>query len=249
MSLRNYIDAIRFFINRTVDYDAVHFGGQHTLRACLFKLLNDYQIDTVIDVGANQGQFGLSIRSLGFRGKIYSFEPVQGAFDKLSEVASPDQDWHVFNYALGAESGEALINVSGFSSLSSLLDLNAYALNRWTSSEVTHKENIEIKTLDDCVAQGVFDAQRRLFLKMDTQGFDLEVFKGASSVIKNVSGMLSELSLIPFYEGMPGYAESLAIYEGHGFKVSGFYPITRNKDLSLNEVDCVLVNPLQFISL
>ncbi len=77
---------------------------------------------------------------------------------------------------------------------------------------------------------------------MDTQGFDLEVFRGAQTVLPNVSCMLSELSLIPIYEGMPSYTESLAEYEKSGFGVSGFYPITRNKNLTLNEVDCVLVN-------
>ena len=53
--------------------------------------------------------------------------------------------------------------------------------------------------------------------------------------------MLSELSLIPLYEGMPSYLESLACYNGAGFLASGFYPITRQPNLALNEVDCMLV--------
>ena len=54
--------------------------------------------------------------------------------------------------------------------------------------------------------------------------------------------MLSELSLIPIYSGMPHYLEALSVYESKGFSVSGFYPITRNRALALNEVDCMLVN-------
>jgi len=100
--------------------------------------------------------------------------------------------------------------------------------------------------LDECVSEGVIDCNDRLLLKMDTQGYDLEVFRGAQSLLPNVSCILSELSLIPIYEGMPSYLDALAEFEGHGFCVSGFYPITRNENLTLNEVDCVLVKPSKF---
>ena len=246
MALRKQIDIIRFFINRQTDYDVVHFSGQHTLRSHLVSILDEYQIESIIDVGANEGQFALSMRSLGFRGKIYSFEPVDAAYEKLKRVSASDNSWFVFDFALGAESGEALINVSDFSSFSSILDVNKYALDRWKDSEVTHQQGIVVRTLDECASEGVIDRSDRLLLKMDTQGYDLEVFRGAQSVLSNVSCVLSELSLIPIYEGMPSYSEALSVFEGHGFSVSGFYPITRNKNLTLNEVDCVLVNTSKF---
>jgi len=248
MDVRRYVDLLRFLVNRSTGYDVVHFGGQHTLRSHLVKLFHEYQIDTILDVGANEGQFGLFVRTLGFRGRLYSFEPVDAAFEKLSSASASDEKWSVFNFALGGEPGEALINVSGFSSFSSILDVNDYALERWTDSEVTHQQKIEIRTLDECAAGGLIDCDSRSFLKMDTQGFDLEVFRGAQTVLPNVSCMLSELSLIPIYEGMPSYSESLAEYEKSGFSVSGFYPITRNKNLTLNEVDCVLVNASKYIN-
>ena len=247
MVIRKLIDTIRFYINRTIDYDIVHFSGQHTLRSHLVSTLNKYQIDSIIDVGANEGQFALSMRNLGFRGRIYSFEPVDAAFEKLISVSSLDDDWNAFNFALGAEPGDALINVSNFSSFSSILDVNEYALDRWEDSEVTHQQEISIRTLDNCASEGLVDCDSRLLLKMDTQGYDLEVFKGALSVLPNVSCVLSELSLIPIYENMPSYSDSLTEYESHGFHVSGFYPITRNKNLTLNEVDCVLVNTSKLV--
>ena len=247
MSIRNHVDLVRSFINRTIGFDVVRVAGQHTLRSHLATLIDEYQIESIVDVGANEGQFALSMRSLGFRGKIYSFEPVEAAFEKLKQASATDDKWHVFDFALGAASGEALINVSGFSSFSSILDVNKYALERWKDSEVSHQQEIAIRTLDECASDGTVDCDGRLFLKMDTQGYDLEVFKGALSVLLGVSCILSELSLIPIYEDMPSYAESLAEYESHGFRVSGFYPITRNKNLTLNEVDCVLVNTSKLV--
>ena len=77
---------------------------------------------------------------------------------------------------------------------------------------------------------------------MDTQGYDLEVFKGATQSLSRVQAVLSEISLIAVYNDMPNYKQSLSTFEAAGFSVSGLYPITRNIDLSLNEVDCVLVN-------
>jgi len=224
----------------------VHFAGQHTLRSHLVRILDEYRVESIIDVGANEGQFALSMRTLGFRGKIYSFEPVDAAYEKLKRASASDNSWFVFDFALGAEPAEALINVSDFSSFSSILDVNDYARERWADSKVTHQQKITIKTLDECASEGLFDSNSRLLLKMDTQGYDLEVFRGAQSVLPNVSCMLSELSLIPIYEGMPSYSDALAEFESYGFRASGFYPITRNENLTLNEVDCVLVNSSRF---
>jgi FkbM family methyltransferase len=239
---KKYIDRVRFALNQRSGYDIVRFSGQHTLRSHLAKLIEAYQIDAIIDVGANEGQFGSLVRSLGFKGYIYSFEPVSDAFNKLSSAAEEDNKWQAFNYALGAQTGETFINVSKASFFSSILDANAYAIGRWSNIETMHKQKISIKTLDECASQGLFNHNKRLFLKMDTQGYDLEVFKGARAILPHVRCMLSELSLIHIYEGMPGFAESLTAFQATGFHVSGLYPTTRNKDLTLNEVDCVLVN-------
>lgn len=244
--MNKVINDVRHFVNQKIGYDVVHFSGQHNLRAHLCKVIDTYQIDKIIDVGANEGQFGEFLRSIGFKGGIYSFEPVAAAFEKLSTVSSSDKNWFVYNFALGATSGETFINVSKYTSFSSILSPSDYALGRWSNSHVDHQEKIAIKTLDECCAEGLISESDSVFLKMDTQGYDLEVFKGAHSMLSQVRGILSELSLIAVYDGMPNYMQSLSTFEAAGFAVSGFYPITRNKDLSLNEVDCVLVNTSKF---
>lgn len=241
LNLRSLIDVVRYQTNRRLNIDVVWASGQHTLRTHIYKVIEDYAIDAIIDVGANEGHFGSLIRSFGFRGEIYSFEPVAEAFDKLSLLAAKDAKWIVYDFALGAEAGESLINVSKFSQFSSMLSANEYG-NSWENMEVGYQQKIKIKTLDECFSEGLIPGQRRFLLKMDTQGYDLKVFKGASKSLASVCCILSELSLIPIYHGMPHYLESLSAYESKGFSVSGFYPITRNPNLALNEVDCMLVN-------
>jgi hypothetical protein len=85
----------------------------------------------------------------------------------------------------------------------------------------------------------------RVYLKMDTQGCDLEVFDGARGCIELVWGLQSELSALPLYEGMPDYATSLQRYRSCGFEVSGFFPVFRDKETHLlGEFDCVMIRPI-----
>jgi FkbM family methyltransferase len=240
------IDKLRYLVNSTIGYDLVRFEGQHNLRSHLTKVINAYKINVIIDVGANEGQFGLFLRSIGFKGVICSFEPVAAPFAILSSVSETDDLWFSYNFALGAKSEEAQINVSKHTTFSSLLKPNEYALGHWPNSHIDHTEKVIVKTLDEWSLEGLISDKDSIFLKMDTQGFDLEVFLGAKNTLKSVCGILSELSLIAVYEGMPNYTQSLSTFERAGFSVSGFYPITRNKNLSLNEVDCVLVNEAKF---
>jgi hypothetical protein len=69
-------------------------------------------VKVVYDVGANVGQFGMGLRQRGYRGKIFSFEPVKSAFDALKSVAATDGSWNVLQCAIGSETGEVWVNVS-----------------------------------------------------------------------------------------------------------------------------------------
>jgi hypothetical protein len=80
-----------------------------------------------------------------------------------------------------------------------------------------------------------------VFLKMDTQGFDLQVFAGAKRSLPKVLALQSEISIQPIYEGVPEYLEALEVYTKAGFVISGLYPVSRDKDtLALIELDCVM---------
>jgi hypothetical protein len=83
----------------------------------------------------------------------------------------------------------------------------------------------------------------RLFLKMDTQGFDLEAFRGLGDRTSDIVAMQSEVALLPIYEGMPRMPEAVATYEAAGFEISGLYAVNREKDGRVIEYDCVMVRP------
>jgi FkbM family methyltransferase len=85
--------------------------------------MRKYKIDTLLDIGANAGQYASSMRELGYAHKIISFEPLSSAYGKLKRKAKGDDNWFVNNHALGDKDGKAVINVSGNSVSSSILDL------------------------------------------------------------------------------------------------------------------------------
>lgn len=229
-------------LSQALGYELIREKKHPSLRAHLKNVFAHCRIDVVLDVGANLGQFATLIRSAGFSGHIYSFEPVTASFERLAETARGDARWQVFKSGLGERQAQLAINLSRSSDLNSLLNASDYGRAHYPKIEARTQEIIEIDTLDHFLAGSGIPEDARIFLKMDTQGYDLKVFEGATASLPRIRALLSELSLIPIYENAPHYLEALARYERAGFRASGLYPVSRDDDLAIIELDCVLVN-------
>ena len=83
---------------------------------------------------------------------------------------------------------------------------------------------------------------RRPYLKLDTQGFDIEVLEGARQSLPGILALQSEASVIGIYKGMPGYMDTIRYLGDSGFDITGFYPVSRDRSLRLIEFDCVMIN-------
>lgn len=200
----------------------------------LRQLLEQLRIDCVLDVGANEGQFAAELRGLGFTGLIRSFEPVRQAFDLLRARFAGDPRWSGFNMALGSVERSQEIVISRQSVMNSLLE----PLKR---GDILRREIVSVRRLDALFDSDLGDLRnRRIFLKMDTQGYDLEVFKGASGVTDLLLGLQSELSVQPLYEGMPHYLEALQTYEAAGFELYNLSVVNRTDSGGLLEVNCFM---------
>jgi FkbM family methyltransferase len=181
-------------------------------------MLRYHDIQTVIDVGANAGQYGVELREWGFRGRIISFEPTNAAFKTLSERAAADPCWSTFNFAVGAEDGVAEINVASNSGISSSL-LPMLETHRQVEPETRYvaAELIAVKTLDSALAD-VIASDEILMLKMDVQGFEHFVLRGAARILSQVRLIECELSFESLYEGQLLFPEMLALLETLGFQ-------------------------------
>lgn len=210
----------------------------------LSETLQRLEISCILDVGANQGQYGLMLRRIGYAGHIISFEPVGEAFQALQAVASQDAKWTAYQWALGAETTHAQIHVSRSSAFSSFLTPTAYSVRRFRdSAPVERVEEVEVHRLDEILLRVESHIEHpRIFLKMDTQGYDLQVFAGAGSETQRVLGLQSEVAVVPLYEGAPTMVEALRVYEAQGFDLAGLFPVCRDPDSArVLEYDCLLL--------
>ncbi|MGE0030142.1 MAG: FkbM family methyltransferase [Steroidobacteraceae bacterium] len=213
------------------------FSHMVTLR----HVIASTDINLVLDVGANEGQFGLNLREQ-YRGDLISFEPVSSAYAALSATAKGDPRWHTVKCALGSRDETATINVASATKFSSILEANSFSKSRWgAQAAATRTETIEVTRLETILPTIVSDIdRRRILLKMDTQGFDLQVFAGLGIVEKFIFALQSEVSLIRIYEGCPSWIESISSYERAGFGVAGLFPVSWSNGRVI-EYDCVMI--------
>jgi FkbM family methyltransferase len=213
------------------------FSNESILRSIIGK----YRVDLILDVGANKGQFALRVRKF-YKGPIISFEPVSGVFAVLEKAASRDKNWFTFNYALGSKSEERNINVHQNLELSSLLEKNERCVEMFGDGDArSQKELIKIRRFDDIIAEMPFDVSaRNILLKMDTQGYDMEVFEGARSIRENTVALQSEVSQTPLYHDIPHWTGNIDVYEKAGFRFAGLYPVNRD-GLYYIASDCLMV--------
>jgi FkbM family methyltransferase len=182
------------------------------------KLIQHFNIDLIIDVGANEGQFAQGMRRLGFTGKISSFEPLSDVFKVLSRKAEKDNLWQVFNLALGNADGQQEINVSKNRVSSSLLEMEPEHVKQEPESLVISKQKITVKRLDTIWDQ-ISPGSGNVFLKLDVQGFEKFVLEGAKSSLKHIKLIQLEMALVPLYKEELLLAEMLRYMEALGFSL------------------------------
>jgi FkbM family methyltransferase len=231
-SLRSVVEATGHQIRKTDVY-----SSQRLRYRRLFSLLD---LNLILDVGANAGQFATLCRTIGYRGNILSFEPSSTAYQKLLAAASSDPLWTVAGVALGATTGEAEINVSADSFCSSILPMLDSHLSAAPRSGYLHKEKVSIRRLDDVLPPPAFTS--KALLKLDVQGFELQVLTGAPRILSQALAVQLEMSLLPLYQGETLMPEMSATMCNHGFQLWDLEPSFRDPATGrLLQVDGIFV--------
>ena len=209
---------------RALGYDVVRSDPSSYLVALRRQLLTMKEIDVVLDVGANAGQFGAVLRrDLGFGGRICSFEPLASAFRLLEELAVQDGEWQVFHVALGDKPGCTTINVSDNSLSSSLLDMLPTHLDAAPESMYVGTEEVNVTVLD-AVFDDVCAPGERVFLKIDTQGYEGRVLSGARRSLPKIDLVQLEMPLLPLYAGELSFADLCEHMFAQGFRLVALDP-------------------------
>lgn len=218
-----------------------HLAFSRHLQA-LFGLLD---VDIVLDVGANTGQYRDFLRhEVGFKGIIVSFEPVGHNVKVLRQRVGADPQWRIMDYALGDSDRSQCINVMKSDDFSSFLMPASVLADHYRSKcAIDHQETVTVRRLDS-VMDEVLAGRRhaRIYLKMDTQGFDLNVVKGASGVLHEVLALQTEVAVQRLYQSMPDLFEAIQTLNSRGFDISGLFPVVHDARMRVVEFDCVMVN-------
>ncbi|HMT06087.1 MAG TPA: FkbM family methyltransferase [Solirubrobacterales bacterium] len=187
---------------------------------------------TVLDVGASRGQFAL-FATRRFPGTaIVSFEPLPDACAVLEEVTAHRVDAR--RTAIGATRGEADINVSSSDDSSSLLPIGARQVSEFPGTETDHTIVVPVSTLDDEIPT---EPERPCLLKLDVQGLELDVLKGATRTLDWVDEALIECSFVELYEGQALADEIVTFMHEAGLGLAGVHEVTYSADGSAIQAD------------
>jgi len=187
--------------------------------------------NVVLDVGANTGQYGDLLFEAGFDGTLISFEAIPSVHEQLSEHARKDKRklWLVAPCAaLGSKRGRIELNIAANTASSSVLPMLDAHLDAAPESRYVDKQTVNIERLDELALEFI-PLAGVLLVKVDTQGYELEVLKGATGLLQRVVAIQLELSLTPLYEGAPAFLDMIAFMASSGFDLFSIVPGFRDK--------------------
>lgn len=187
--------------------------------------LKSHDVNLVLDIGANSGQYGLNLRKSAYKGRIISFEPLSEPFSALEAKAAVDPLWDCHRYALGDVDGTVSVNVAGNAAeSSSILPMLKAHQDIYPPANYVGAEDVPIYRLDS-VAQQLLRPTDRFFVKIDVQGFEKQVLAGSVSTLNDACvGLQLELSFLPLYDGAMLIREALDLADSLGFTLMALRP-------------------------
>ena len=199
--------------------------------------ISEKGIGLVIDAGANRGQWALELIESGYKGKIHSFEPTS-EFRFLQDLSNPYSNWKCHQVALSDTSGSAGLFQASNANLSTSL-LRPSGINE-QGFGITFAEGERVKTitLDD------FFSQRELqpfYLKLDVQGAEMLVLKGANSVLKSCLAVEFESALFPLYDTEWTHHEIASWLIQRGFEPKQLVITHWDRDLNTVSLDSIFL--------
>lgn len=191
-------------------------------------------LSTVVDIGANRGQFALAARAIAGV-KVVSFEPLPEVAVVFKKVFSDDPAVKLHVAAIGEKTEKKLIHLSARDDSSSLLEIGEAQSSHFPGTHEVGTLEIEVGTLDQFLTKE--EITRPAMLKLDVQGFELQALAGCKNLIGNFDYVYCECSFVELYKGQK-LAGEVVIYLGElGFSLSGIYNPSYDRDGNCIQAD------------
>jgi len=185
------------------------------------RLLKTFDFRTVVDIGANRGQFALVARHCFPAARIISFEPLAGPASQFRTVLDDDPHVTLHPIAIGPTAGAASMHVAAEDDSSSLLPITALQQSLFTGTNEVGRETIHVEPLSGRVSAE--DLTPPALLKIDVQGYELSALKGCEALLGGFAQVYVECSFVELYEGQALAAEVVAYLREKDFGLRGVY--------------------------
>lgn len=205
-----------------------------------YSWFETWRFATIIDVGAYIGAFAYAMDVIQPGVKIISFEPLPDNFDKLNKNMKNKNHFSAYNLAVGDSAGEVTFHRSEFSPSSSILPMENLHKETFPKTANTRMIKVPMVRLDDLVEEMRIISP--CLLKIDVQGYEMGVLRGACSLLNHVDCIISEVSHQPLYEGQATFDEIYGYLIDKGFSFAGcLESLISPRDGSILQSDAVFI--------
>lgn len=183
-----------------------------------FAWLQEYQFRSIVDVGANEGQFAEKILAAFPSAEIYCFEPLPEVYTKLKSNLGSQPNAHFYNYAIGASNAEMNMQRNEYSPSSSLLEMLDLHKDNFDFAIKSETAKIQMRTLDSFFAEPLAGS---VLLKIDVQGYEISVLQAGESVLQQAKAVIIETCFYPLYKNQPLFEDIYRYLTSKGFRYVG----------------------------
>lgn len=183
-----------------------------------FEWLKEYNIHTIIDIGANEGQFASKIKLIFPTAIIHCFEPLEQPYNGLEQNFKNDSTVHLYKFGLGASDEEKDIFVNNYSPSSSLLEMLDLHKDNFDFAKEVYPTRISVRRLDSFFGAKI---KRPVLLKIDVQGYEMFVLQGGQNTLQQADVLIIETSFYPLYAGQPLFEDIYDYLTTFGFRYIG----------------------------
>lgn len=192
-------------------------------------------VETILDVGANVGQFALAAARHYPEATIYSFEPLPDIFEELKANTADNHKIRPLNWAIGSYTGKISINQNLYSRLSSCLEINETNDNPRYSENKTIPVTVDIFKLNDL--KNIIAISEPALLKLDVQGMEAEVLRGGAHLLSQIDYILCETAMVELYKGQPLFKDIHELLTRLGYELVAPLYINKARSGKIIEVD------------
>ena len=196
---------------------------------------------SVVDVGANRGQFTVFAAGLFPRARIFAFEPLPGPYAVLARIAAGHERIRAIRAAIGPQAAPARIHVMDPDDCSSLLAPTGHQSALFPQTRLAGSLPVEMAPLAAFIGPG--DLHAPALLKLDVQGFELAALAGCAALLDRFAAIYVECSFMPLYAGQPLADEVLAHLRDQGFRLRGVFNLTHDRSGRAVQADFLCERP------